>query len=103
MKLSRSLKTTKGNKMNAIVKTVDEGIYELKQQLHRIDSISKMTYLGSYKEVDDGADKAVGQLHLTDFTNIMEVITELSSKAYDCIDRIDATLGSEIRCMKMKI
>lgn len=89
--------------MGATVQTVDDVIYELKTQLHRIDSISKMTYLGAYKEEDDGADKTVGQIHLTDFTNIMEVITTLSRRAYDCIDRIDTQLGNEIRCMQMKL
>jgi hypothetical protein len=83
--------------------TVNDVINELKTQLHRIDSISKMTYLGAYKEEDDGADKTVGQIHLTDIANLMEVITTLSSKAYDCIDRIDTQLGSDIRCMQMKV
>lgn len=88
--------------MTKTVQTVDDVIYELKMQLHRIDTISKMTYLGAYREEDDGADKTVGQIHLTDIANIMEVITTLSSRAYDCIDRIDTHLGEEMRCIQMK-
>lgn len=89
--------------MTKTVQTVEDVIYELKMQLHRIDTISKMTYLGAYKEEDDGADKTVGQIHLTDIANLMEVITTLSRNAYNCIDRIDTQLGSEIRCTQMKL